>query len=138
MMGRLTIAAAVSSLLLLAATSASAETGSPWWHLLSASQPSYVQPGTAKQQVWQLTVSATEGTYRLDMSPYSHVILEAGESSGRVRAAIEGALRERFYFPAGPILQVAAQPGRYNKNEVYEIKLVGEQAYSHNFELLTE
>ena len=117
----------VSSLLLLAATSASAETASPWWHLTSVSRPTYIQPGTAKQQVWQLTVSATKGTYTLYASPYAYINLEVGETPEEVQKAFEAG--------AGSIVEVTARPGPYNKYEVYEIKLVGELKYSHYYEL---
>ncbi len=130
-------ATVVSSLCLFFAMSAFAEAGSPWWHLVSTSQPSYIQPGTAKQQVWQLTVSATGGTYELEETPYGIVGLEAGESPANVQATLEGSLRIHFYFPPGPIMEVTARSGPYNQYEMYEIKLLGELTYTHNFELST-
>jgi hypothetical protein len=130
-------ATVVSSLFLFFAASAFAGTGSPWWHLVSASQPSYVQPGTAKQQVWQLTVSATGGKYELELNPYEIIRLAAGETPAGVQAAIESSLRSVFYYPPGPMMEVTARSGPYNQYEVYEIKLVGELTYTRNFELST-
>ncbi len=126
----------VSFLLLFAAASASAETLSPWWHLLSTSRPSYVQPGTAKQQMWQLTVSATEGEYLLYASPYEYVHLKVGEAPAEVQAAFEASVREQHYFPVSPIVEVTGRPGPNNPYEIYEIKLVGDLEYTHYFDLL--
>ena len=128
----------VSSLLLLAATAASAETLSPWWHLISTSRPTYIQPGTAKQQVWQLTVSATAGKYTLYASPYQYINLEVGETPAEVQKAFEAGVRAASYLPAGKIVEVTARSGPYNKYEVYEIKLVGALIYSHYYELFVK
>ena len=38
---------------------------SPWWHLTSHVKPTILQPGQAKDDVQQLTVSATEGSFFL-------------------------------------------------------------------------
>jgi hypothetical protein len=141
------ITTAVVSLLLLAAvgvSSASAETPSPWWHLSSASRPAYLQPGTAKQQVWQLTVSATAGSFFLQPRPYNipaelSTAFYVGESPAEVQASFLAQFREWNYLPPGAGIEVTAKPGPYNQYETYEIKLTGEIADSHYFEdLLVE
>src|ERR1700679_353277 len=47
----------------LAASSASA--ASPWWHLASHLRTGSIQPGHAKDEVFELTVEGTEGAYAL-------------------------------------------------------------------------
>jgi hypothetical protein len=46
-------------LVLLACGAAPAFALSPWWHLSSTSDPTYLQPGQAKDEVQEVTVSAT-------------------------------------------------------------------------------
>jgi hypothetical protein len=52
-------------LVLLACGAAPAFALSPWWHLSSTSTPTYLQPGQAKDEVQEVTVSATGGTFLL-------------------------------------------------------------------------
>jgi hypothetical protein len=58
----------VLATLAFAAASAGAETLQPWWHLRSSTRPSSIQPGTATDEVQQLTVDAGVETYRLGRS----------------------------------------------------------------------
>jgi hypothetical protein len=131
-------ALAVSALLgafAFAAVPACAQGLAPWWHITSITQPSYVQPGSAKQQVWKLTLSATTGHVILEVGPYGFVEIQAGEPRSEVQASIEGVLREEESFPgSGRLVEVTAQAGTYNKFETYEIKLTGEIEYTHYFE----
>jgi hypothetical protein len=50
---------------LTVAGAAPAYAESPWWHLSSASRPTYLQPGQAKDEVQEVTVSATAGSFVL-------------------------------------------------------------------------
>jgi hypothetical protein len=95
---------------------------SPWWHLSTSSRPAYIQPGQATDETWQLTVSATAGTYQL--SYFGKISLEAGEAPAQVQVALES------LYGAGNV-QVTGGPGPEHNNpyEVYEIKFVGRFAY---------
>ncbi len=42
---------------------------SPWWHLSSGARPTVLQPGVAKDDVQELTVSATEGDFLITNFP---------------------------------------------------------------------
>ena len=135
----ITTTVVLSFLLLLGSASASAETLSPWWHLNAVTQPSYIQPGTAKQQEWKLTLAATGGSVAVELGVYSGIEIRAGEQRNEVQAAIEGDLRGYETFPAGErIVEVEAQGGPNNKFETYEIKLTGQLTYTHYFEIYPE
>jgi hypothetical protein len=102
---------------------------SPWWHLSSASRPTYLQPGQGKDEVQQLTVSGTEGLY-LAEDGASKTILYVGESPKEVQRALEGyeALEGEMYGPGNVEVTGGPGPGGYNPYEVYEIKFVGKLA----------
>lgn len=51
--------------LLVSATSASATTATPWWHVSSGSRPSVLTAGTATDEVQKLTISGTKGSVAL-------------------------------------------------------------------------
>jgi hypothetical protein len=93
-------------------SSASAETLSPWWHLASASRPTYLDPAAAKDEVLQLTVSATGGRYRLEYKEKVRV-LKVGATPGEVSKAFEGLYGDGNVEVTG------------SSSEVYEIKFVG-------------
>ncbi len=60
---------------LLGAASANAD--SPWWHLSSGARPTVLQPGVAKNEVQELTVSATEGDVVLaEPAPLNEAVKE--------------------------------------------------------------
>ena len=128
---------ALSASLAFSATPAQAETLSPWWHLAAVTQPSYIQPGTAKQQEWRVTLAAKEGSAALELGVYNGISIKVGEPANEVRAAIEGDLRASEYtFPAGErIVEVQTQSGPNNARETYEIRLTGQLTYTHYFEL---
>ena len=124
------------AILAFAATSASAETLSPWWHLTSASRPTYLQPGLAKDEVVQLTVNATGGVYVLSISSrpvlgadgYKELLSQGsyefsvGETPGEMEAVLQG------LYGAGNV-EVTGGPGEgTNPYEVYEIRFKGELA----------
>ncbi len=50
---------------LLGVGAAPASADSPWWHLSSGARPAVLQPGVAKNEVQELTVSATKGDFLL-------------------------------------------------------------------------
>src|ERR1700722_6801813 len=96
---------------------------SPWWHLSTSSRPTYLQPGLAKDEIQQLTVSATEGRYLVE-TPVARPILEVGEPPAEVQAALEEG------YGAGNV-QVTGGPGSGGTNpyEVYEITFAGALAF---------
>ena len=98
---------------------------SPWWHLSSASRPTYLQPGRAKTEVQQLTVHATEGVYELERvgihgEELGRTRLGVGEEPEQVQLVLEE------LYGAGNV-HVTGGPGAgTNEFEVYEIEFVGE------------
>jgi hypothetical protein len=126
------ITTVVSSLLSIAAASASAEALSPWWHLHSTTDPTYLQPSTAREQVYRLTVSATAGEVTLQLKPHPpygtvpvSLPIRVGETPEEVVSAFEGAVVEELPSP-GPLTKVTATPGPYGQDETYEITVVSE------------
>jgi hypothetical protein len=137
------------------ATSASAETLAPWWHLTSTTVPSNVQPGQARNELQRLTVHASSGAYKLadeGVGPrLEHdgevVELVVGETPAEVQAALEGTgyFGEPLYG-AGNVRVTSpctgtptpACPESSNRYEVYEIEFVGELAYSHVYPMLAK
>jgi hypothetical protein len=59
------VAMIVGGVLGMVTCAAPALAQSPWWHLSSSSLPTYLQPGQAKDEVQEVTVSATEGKFIL-------------------------------------------------------------------------
>ena len=105
------------------AGSASAYGAEPWWHLSSASRPTYLKPGQAKDEVQKLTVEANEGSYILSVGELGEVLLQAGETPGEVQRALE----KEFYGKGN--VHVTAGPGAGNNPyEVYEIEFVNKLA----------
>ncbi|HEY5193988.1 MAG TPA: hypothetical protein VIJ39_08995, partial [Solirubrobacteraceae bacterium] len=101
----------------MAASSASA--ASPWWHLTTNLRSSSIQPGHAKDEVFQLTVEGSEGLYLLE-----------GEGEGEATAiATVGAtnqeLQERLeeMYGSGNV-EVTGGPGEEG-GAPYEIKFIG-------------
>ena len=112
----------------------SAYAGSPWWHLSSASQPTYLQPGQAKDEMQQVTVNASTGPYmlvdegvgfRLEGAQLS-VRLEVGEEPKKVQEALEG-----MYGKGGVEVTGGPGPEATNPYEVYEVKFVGALTYRY-------
>jgi hypothetical protein len=108
----------------------SASAASPWWHFSASSRPSYLQPGQAKDEVQQLTVSATKGFVLLEYEKLDGrskaIFVSAGEEPSLVQAAFEKQVGE------GDV-EVTGGPGprgadAYNPYEVYDITFVGELA----------
>ena len=131
-MRRLSIMAALLGfVLMVAASSASAEAPVPWWHLRSMTNPSYLQPSSARELVFQLTVSASEGQVTLRLLPHGSygtipvsLSVNAGETPEEVVTAFEVATTG--FTPPGLIVEVTASPGPYNRYETYVIKVMSE------------
>jgi hypothetical protein len=107
--------------------SASADALSPWWHLMISSRPTYIQPGRATDETWDLTVSATAGKFMLHEYLTGVTFdIEVGEAPAKVQAEFEED------FGAGDV-QVSGGPGQEGNNpyEKYEIKFVGPLSYKH-------
>jgi hypothetical protein len=129
---RSTLGVVAAGALVVLAGVGPAYAGSPWWHLSSASRPTYLQPGQAKDEVQQVTVNANTGTYELEdlgVGPRREgegrrVTLEVGEEPKKVQEALEG------MYGAGSV-EVTGGPGPEASNpyEVYEVKFVGKLAY---------
>jgi hypothetical protein len=98
---------------------------SPWWHLSSTSRPTYLHPGQARDEVQELTVSATEGAYIVEDGRGGRALLEVGESAEHVREALEGkeALEGEMYGSGN--VNVTSRAGANGPNEVYEIEFTG-------------
>ncbi len=106
-----------------------AEALSPWWHLNSFSQPTYLQPGQARDEVQRVTVNANTGTELRDRGvglrsegEGQSVTLSVGEEPEQVQEALEG------MYGAGNV-KVTGLPGPNNPNEVYEVVFVGKLSY---------
>jgi hypothetical protein len=114
----------------LTAASARAESLYPWWHLASSSQPTYLDPGQAKDDVERLTVSATSGGFSLYAS--GHDALEQRDFSvGEAPSQVQETLEEPELYGTGNV-EVTGGPGPEHNNpyEIYEIKFVGKRAYT--------
>jgi hypothetical protein len=95
---------------------------SPWWHLSSSSLPTYLQPGVAADEVQQLTVSATGGSYLLLREEEGTIedaaVLEFNETHAQVQSALEE------MYGAGDV-EVSGGPGDESGEPPYEIKFTG-------------
>jgi len=91
-MGRLIkngVLGVVAACVSLGVVVAPAFASSAWWHLQSTSRPTYLQPGQAKDEVWQLTVQATEGRYVIENSKEELNVLRVDESPHEVQEVLE-------------------------------------------------
>jgi hypothetical protein len=72
---------------------APAYAGSPWWHLSSASRPTYLQRGLAKDEVQEVKVDGTEGMVVLvslkDGSRVNHTFILANATPAEVQSQLE-------------------------------------------------
>lgn len=75
LMQRNILGVTVVGVLGLLACAAPAFAQSPWWHLSSTALPTYLQPGQAKDEVQEVTVSATEGRFVL----FESIAFQKGE-----------------------------------------------------------
>jgi hypothetical protein len=115
----------------IAATPAFAETETlqPWWHLRTSTRPTNIEPGTATDEVQQVTVGAGGGTYELNHS--------GGGVFGRYIVEVRPFNVELAHTATAPEIQVALEhfygPGTVevtNWQEVagavsYDVRFVG-------------
>jgi hypothetical protein len=96
----------------------SASALSPWWHLNSSSRPSFLQPGQARNEVQELTVSATGGEVIL-INPTTFETRTVGfeASEAAMQTALEG-----LYGPGNVV--VKGGPGDATGSKPYEITFV--------------
>ncbi len=80
---------AIASVFVLVAGVVPAYALSPWWHLNSGSRPTYLQPGQAKDEVQEVTVSATGGGYIVQARSKS-AVLNWNATHEEVQAGLEG------------------------------------------------
>jgi hypothetical protein len=99
----LSAVALVSLVLLGGATAAFGETLSPWWHLRTTTRPTSIQPGTATDEVQQVTLLKGVETYELmasgggllgrcldgEQACRETVELTRAESASEIEAALE-------------------------------------------------
>lgn len=139
-----------------------ASAAEPWWHLTFASQPSYIQPGKATDDVQRVTVAMGTGEYHLysesvaprnvgprgDRGRFDSVALDVGATPAEVQAALEGPAppEEANMYGVGNVevtspctgTPTPACPETFNRYEVYEIKFVGEWTDQYVFPMQTE
>ncbi|HEY5193360.1 MAG TPA: hypothetical protein VIJ39_05745 [Solirubrobacteraceae bacterium] len=96
---------------------------SPWWHLVSTSRPTYLQVGAAKDEIQELTVSATEGVYLLEGIDGERVVLSADEAPQEAQEGFEE------IYGSGNV-EVTGGPGPEPGIEygAYQIKFIGARA----------
>ena len=102
-----------------------AQAASPWWHLTSGSRPTSLQPGSAQNEVQEVTVSATTGdfyfedpvTQNRDLLPP----LPFSATHQEAQAALEG------IFGAGNV-EVTGGPGDEVGTNPYLVGFTGELA----------
>src|SRR5580700_3014713 len=75
------------ALLIFAFSASSASADSPWWHLSSGARPTVLPPGMAKNEVQELTVSATEGDVLITNFPV-HELEDEQRTIGEVLFAV--------------------------------------------------
>jgi hypothetical protein len=98
------LAAIFVSFLLVGSAQAETETRSPWWHLRTATRPTYIQPGTATDEVQQVTVEPSVEKYELEREGIG--LFSRHEIQGYV---LEGKKEEHEVFSREePIAQIQA------------------------------
>jgi hypothetical protein len=114
---------------------ASAETLSPWWHLTSGAQPTYIQPGQARDELQRITVTASTGGYTLFDQGTGLIRAEGIRAAGfdvgwepkLVQEALEGMYGTGNVEVTSPCTGTpnSACTEVNNRWEVYEVKFVG-------------
>src|SRR5580693_2623976 len=93
---------------------------SPWWHLTSGARPADIQPGTAKDEVQEVSVSGTEGRFVLASSS-ELAFFEWDATHEEVQQGLEG------IYGKGNV-SVAGGPGDETGSKPYVITFIGELA----------
>lgn len=123
----------VAALLLVLVGAAPAFAQVPWWHLNSGSRPSSIQPGTAKNEVQDVTVSATGGSfYLIEEAKFEFHAFKWDATSQEVQEGLEG------IYGAGNV-EVAGGPQSKPGEEAwtYAVTFVGGLAYRPVAPMLT-
>jgi hypothetical protein len=135
--GYATVVAALASLAFLgSASAASGETLSAWWHLRTSTRPSYIQPGTATDEVQRVTVDAGVNTYSLGRSGGGLLgrFTDEEVGSGQVEltrtasvAEIQAALESPEMYGPGVIEVTEVTTTQQKAEEVlsYDVRFVG-------------
>jgi hypothetical protein len=109
------IAVVVGCVLGLLACAAPAFAQSPWWHLSSSSRPTYLQPGQAKDEVQEVTVSATGGQFVLvETAHFKFAFFKWNATHEEVQVGLEG------IYGVGSV-QVSGGPGDEEGTKSYVI-----------------
>jgi hypothetical protein len=118
------------------ASTAGAETLTPWWHLRSSSRPTYIQPGTAQDEIQQITVTVGS-EYKLFQSGAGlfnrlffieqgsgPAVLRGGESPAEIQEALEVPSQ---YGPGDvEVTETTTVQQHAEGTQVYDIKFIGE------------
>ncbi len=125
---RFAVAAIVAGCVLGVVGSSAWGAEEPWWHLVSTSAPSSVQPGQARNEVQRLTVSATKGDVFIangrqreaiangeQASNYAHINVPYNITAGQLQEQLE-----KYVFPADKVV-VTGGPGDEKGTKYYEI-----------------
>jgi hypothetical protein len=107
------------------AGAASASALSPWWGLTMAQRPTNLQPGSARDEVQQLTVSASAGKFTLTRSEGPGVEGSVELLFNVTHEALQSAL-EGIYGTGN--VEVTGGPGNTAGSQPYAITFVGELA----------
>jgi hypothetical protein len=94
---------------------------SPWWHLTSTSRPAYLHSGLARDEVQELTVTATEGTFRV-IGAFEGVPKAATFAFNAEASVVQTGLEEVY---GGGAVQVTGGPGDPTGAHPYRITFVG-------------
>jgi hypothetical protein len=115
----------------IATPAASAAGPSPWWHLETATRPTYIQPGSATNAVDELTVNATGGTFTLGYQAGQNTPLETTPALpfNASPAAVATALQALPGIGAGN-LEVTGGPGASAPLTITFVGALGDQAIS--------
>ncbi len=112
----------------------------PWWHLTSNTQPTYIQPGQAADEVLQIAVSTSAGSYELIDRGVGLNRPEGGGSGHEVElgvgeepAKIQEALESEQVYGSGNVEVTSPCTGVpnpsctevNNRYEVYDVRFVG-------------
>jgi hypothetical protein len=115
----------VAGILAVLAGAAPAYAQSPWWHLSSSSQPTYLQPGQGKDEEQKITVTATGGQFALARLEKGVIVggafFEYNATHEQMQSALEGV------FGAGNV-EVTGGPGDEEGTKPYVIKFIGKLA----------
>jgi hypothetical protein len=97
---------------------------SPWWHLSTSSRPTYLQSGQAKDEVQEVTVSATGGQFLLvEQAHFKFAFFKWNATPREVEEGLEG------IYGAGNV-RVSGGPGDENGTKPYVITWPGRRVTS--------